>query len=84
MQRSRVDLPEPDGPISTTTSRGRISKLMFAQHVQLAEPLVDAFEPDDGFVHGRLLHHPTTLVRPLRSFRSRKVTRRIIGRVMIR
>ena len=40
--RHSVDLPEPDGPITTTTSPRSTDRFDVAQHVQRAEPLVDA------------------------------------------
>ena len=45
-QRISVDLPEPDGPQTTTTSPGVHREVDLAQDVELAEPLVDAVELD--------------------------------------
>ena len=48
MQRISVLLPEPDGPQITMRSPRGDGEVDVAQHVELAEPLVDAVELDDG------------------------------------
>ena len=48
MQRIMVDLPEPDGPQTTTRSFSATVMRHVAQHVQRAEPLVDLVHHDDG------------------------------------
>ena len=47
MQRRKVDLPEPDGPITHATSPGITVRSTPAQHLDVAEALVDA----DGLDH---------------------------------
>ena len=48
MQRSSVDLPEPHGPSTQTTSPRLIVEVDAAQHLELAEALVDALEVEHG------------------------------------
>ena len=52
-QRSSVDLPEPDGPMTNTSSRGATGEVDAAQHLRVAEGLA---ERDDfqqrGVGHG--------------------------------
>ena len=57
--RHSVDLPEPDGPITTTTSPRAIGQVDVAQDVQLAEVLVDAAHHDQRIAVR--LGHPTNL-----------------------
>ena len=45
--RQSVDLPEPEGPITTTTSPRCDVEVDVLQHVQVAEPLVDVVEHDE-------------------------------------
>ena len=47
MQRSSVDLPEPDGPMMHTASPLRDRERDAAQHLDRAERLVHVGEPDD-------------------------------------
>ena len=47
MARHSVDLPDPDGPMTTTTSPRSIVQVDVLQHVQVAEPLVDAGQADE-------------------------------------
>ena len=47
-QRSSVDLPDPDGPITHTTSRGCTVSDTPAQHLEVAEALVQVDELDRG------------------------------------
>ena len=42
--RQSVDLPDPDGPMTTTTSPRLTVVLMSLQHVQIAEVLVDVLD----------------------------------------
>ncbi len=46
MQRIMVDLPDPDGPQTTTRSPSATVQVDVAQHVQRAEPLVDLVQHD--------------------------------------
>ena len=48
MARQSVDFPEPEGPMTTTTSPRATETLMSPQDVQVAEPLVDTIEHDEG------------------------------------
>ena len=45
MQRSRVDLPEPDAPMTHTTSCSASDEVDPAQDLELAERLVQPFDP---------------------------------------
>ena len=47
MQRIIVDLPEPEGPQTTTRSPLPTSMLMFLQNVEIAVPFVDVAQLDD-------------------------------------
>ena len=44
MQRSSVDLPEPDGPMNTTTSLRHDLVVYPLEDVEIAEPFVDPLE----------------------------------------
>ena len=46
MHRSSVDLPEPEAPIRQITSCGATARSMPAQHLEVAERLAHALEPD--------------------------------------
>ena len=46
MQRSSVDLPEPDAPIRQTTSCSATVEVDAAQHLVLAERLVHALDDE--------------------------------------
>ena len=46
-QRSSVDLPEPDGPITNTSSRSASSEIDALQDMKGAEMLVEAARLDD-------------------------------------
>ena len=61
MQRSSVDLPEPDGPMmQTTLALARPSSEMPFSTSTAAERLVDVVEDDDGFGGGAAV--PVTLL----------------------
>ena len=47
MQRIIVDLPEPDGPMTTTTSVRATLRSMSVERLERAEALVDALHLDD-------------------------------------
>ena len=49
--RHSVDLPDPDGPMTMTTSPLPTVRSMSLQHVQVAEVLVDAVHDDEGLAH---------------------------------
>ena len=51
--RHSVDLPEPEGPMTTTTSPRLHVEVDVLEHVQLAEPLVHAVE-DHQAASGRV------------------------------
>ena len=55
MQRIIVDLPEPDGPMTTTTSCRPTLRLMSCERREVAEALVDALELDDRLAGTRHL-----------------------------
>ena len=57
--RHSVDLPEPDGPMTTTTSPRVDRQVDVLQHVQLAEPLVDAGQADEWLSVRPLVTSPT-------------------------
>ena len=71
MQRSSVDLPEPDGPMMQTTSPLRDVERDALQHLDGAERLVHVLERDDRLVgrpadvggHGPLLQMRTAYLR---------------------
>ena len=46
MHRISVDLPEPDGPITTTTSCDADLQVDVLQRLEVAEELVDVFDLD--------------------------------------
>ena len=50
MQRSSVDLPEPEAPIRQTTSCAAMSRLDVRQHLVLAERLGDVLDLDEALV----------------------------------
>ena len=54
-QRSSVDLPEPDGPMTNTSSRSATVEIDALQDMQRAEMLVDAARFQDGTAHGWLI-----------------------------
>ncbi len=49
--RQSVDLPEPEGPMTTTTSPRADGEVDVLEHVQVTEVLVDALEDDEGLGH---------------------------------
>ena len=53
MQRSSVDLPEPEGPMMQTTPPLGTDSRNSLQHLDLAERLVDVADIDNGFGAGR-------------------------------
>ena len=54
MQRISVDLPEPDGPQITMRSPRATRRSMSVEHLEVAEPLVQAFDHDRRRVAGCL------------------------------
>ena len=64
MQRSIVDLPEPDGPATTIASPAAIARSMLVEHDVVAEALADVAQLDErrGGLAVRHGAHPT--VRP--------------------
>ena len=76
-QRSSVDLPEPDGPITHTTSPEAMARSMPLQDVQVAEALLQRHELDRRL---RLVRQRTA--RFCR--RSSQATARVNGSVIAR
>ena len=61
--RHSVDLPDPDGPITTTTSPGSTVEVDVLQHVQVAEVLVDLLHLEQGSTCRHPFGPPTVMVR---------------------
>ena len=47
MQRIKVDLPEPEGPMMTTTSCAWTRRLQFLRAWKVAEPFANVLANDD-------------------------------------
>ena len=80
-QRSNVDFPPPEGPITTTTSRWSIVEVHALEDVEVPEPLVDVLRAGSAAAsragsRGRTgglrgLHHPPAPAMPTRPLRRR-------------
>ena len=60
MQRISVDLPEPDGPMTTTTSCSADREVDILQRLEVAEPLVDVLDGDRRHAVAALAHRIPT------------------------
>ena len=64
-QRSSVDLPDPDGPMTQTTSPRVDRQVDAAQHLEVAEGLVQAADLD-----GRVVGHVVLTAPPASALRA--------------
>ena len=67
MQRSSVDLPEPEGPMMQTVSPRRNGQPDVLQHGEGAEGFLDALDHDHGLAQVLARHRPQAFTLKRRS-----------------
>ena len=77
MHRSNVDLPDPDGPITTSVLPASTSSETSLRTLQVAERLVDVRDADDGAVALIATCPPSPVAPIMRSTRVAFLLRRL-------